>query len=50
MSEGDRGKAYLGFYLPEALAQSSERYLSVGPVTIPESVQYIPLSDLLDVA
>lgn len=50
MSEGDRGKACLGFYLPEALAQSSELYLSVGPVTIPESVQYIPLSDLLDVA
>lgn len=50
MSEGDRGKAYLGFYLPEALAQSSELYLSVGPITIPESVQYIPLSDLLDVA
>lgn len=50
MTENDRGKAYLGFYLPEVLATSSELYLSVGPITLPESVQYIPLSDLLDVA
>lgn len=50
MAEGDRGKAYLGFLLPEGLASSSELYLSVGHITLPESVHYIPLSDMLDAA